>query len=85
MIYLLYRCTFIEGGSTTLITRFGVASWVISQRAKRDGNGVLFTVLAKKLEKTMDLERIGDWAGEDVFSWNAPVWKWKDADVPQEA
>ncbi|KZL87907.1 ribosome biogenesis protein urb1 [Colletotrichum incanum] len=39
ILRVLWRATCIEGGSTTLATRFGIVSWLEAQEARCDGGG----------------------------------------------
>ena len=69
IIQLCYRCTFVDG-STTLVTRCGILSWI---RGEMDNNqearGQVLRSLAVQIRKTCDMKRIDDWAGHDsVFA-----------------
>ncbi|KAL7627474.1 hypothetical protein AAE478_001667 [Parahypoxylon ruwenzoriense] len=64
VLRIVYRTTGIEGGSDTLITRFGAASWLAAQRdAATDAveRGV-YQALIRKLWATCDQERIAAWS-----------------------
>lgn len=73
----LFRTAAVEGGSTTLITRAGVLSWVKMQLAnvaggkgKRDRKGLggareekVLKKLAARLWETCDKARVEEWSG----------------------
>lgn len=61
---LLFRCTYVEG-SSTLITRCGLISWIASCLAMHSDNdltGERLRLLASRAYETSDQERIDDWA-----------------------
>lgn len=69
IVSLLYRCTFVKG-SSTLITRCGLLSW-ISTRLKAGkgtvrGNDVL-KLLASRAYDTSDKEWVDDWSNGGVL------------------
>lgn len=63
LMELLWRTTFVEGGSTTLITRTGVLSWLdmVSER-----NYGVESALRKRVVETCDQARIKEWSGLKV-------------------
>jgi nucleolar pre-ribosomal-associated protein 1 len=64
VLRVLYRTTCIEGGSDTLITRFGAISWLAAQRAASidDAEKKLYHAMAKRLWGTCDQKRIATWS-----------------------
>ena len=61
VIQLLYRCSLV-GGSTTLITRFGVMSWIESQRARNGLDYKTLESLASQIQKTCEVSRVQEWS-----------------------
>ncbi|KAI0152435.1 ribosome 60S biogenesis N-terminal-domain-containing protein [Hypoxylon sp. NC0597] len=64
ILRIVYRMTTIEGGSDTLITRFGVVSWLLAQRdaaADAAERGV-HQALLKRIWETCDQKRISAWS-----------------------
>ncbi|MCJ1250321.1 hypothetical protein MMC30_007547 [Trapelia coarctata] len=61
IIQLIYRCSLV-GGSTTLVTRFGVMSWIESQQAMNGPHHVTFKVLASQIQKTCEVDRVQEWS-----------------------
>ncbi|KAG9238484.1 ribosome 60S biogenesis N-terminal-domain-containing protein [Amylocarpus encephaloides] len=69
ILRILYRATTIEGGSTTLITRFSTMTWLQAQVAL--GAGTSLKVLMERIIETSDKKRVGKWAkGLDVVKAN---------------
>ncbi|WYZ45062.1 hypothetical protein EsH8_VIII_000378 [Colletotrichum jinshuiense] len=77
ILRILYRATCIEGGSTTLATRFGIMSWLEAQEARfagaaveRDADGRetrrLYRALRRRVWETCDQERVGEWSRKGV-------------------
>lgn len=67
VLRIVYRATEIEGGSTTLATRFGAMSWLEAQEMaqKRQGNedeAGLIKVLRRRVWETCDQGRVGKWS-----------------------
>lgn len=60
ILRILYRATTIEGGSTTLITRFSSLTWIQAQVAL--GAGVSLKVLMERILDSSDRKRVGRWA-----------------------
>lgn len=68
IIQLCYRCTFVNG-STTLVTRCGLLSWIRSEISNNQTQRQILRSLAVQVHKTCDLKRISDWSGQDsVFA-----------------
>ena len=62
MIDILYRTALIDGGATTLITRFGIIAWITSQRLVNPKADVLLSVLEMKIRSACDAQRVYDWS-----------------------
>jgi nucleolar pre-ribosomal-associated protein 1 len=60
ILRILYRATTIEGGSTTLITRFSIMTWLQAQVAL--GGGVPLKVLMERVIESCDENRVGIWS-----------------------
>jgi nucleolar pre-ribosomal-associated protein 1 len=60
ILRILYRATTIEGGSTTLITRFSTMTWLEAQVAL--GAGTPLKVLLERILESPDKKRVGKWA-----------------------
>jgi nucleolar pre-ribosomal-associated protein 1 len=60
ILRILFRATTIEGGSTTLITRFSTITWLQAQVAL--GGGVSLKVLMEKIMESCDQKRVGIWS-----------------------
>lgn len=61
---LLFRCTYVEG-STTLITRCAVISWIVSrltQKGTGDWGKARLRALASRLYETCDQGYVNDWS-----------------------
>ena len=63
VLELLWRATFIDGGSATLITRTGMLAWL--DMMTEDSVSVE-AMLKKRLLETCDRERIEEWSGFDL-------------------
>lgn len=61
---ILYKATTIEGGSGTLMTRFGVMAWLESRQAASSGGDEewIYPALIKKVWETADQERALAWS-----------------------
>lgn len=61
---VLYRATCIEGGSTTLVTRFGVLGWLEELRVSEVGReeGAVIAALMKRVWDTCDRGHVGKWS-----------------------
>lgn len=62
IIELLCRCTYV-GGSSTLITRYGLLSWICSQIKTGLRDHSILRQLAWRAYDTCDKERVDCWAG----------------------
>ncbi|KAL5612560.1 hypothetical protein BROUX41_004342 [Berkeleyomyces rouxiae] len=67
---LVYKITCLEGGSTMLITRFGIISWLKTQQAQmRQASEVaIYKALIRRSWETCNKEHVEKWSGESV-SW----------------
>ncbi|OIW31790.1 hypothetical protein CONLIGDRAFT_641571 [Coniochaeta ligniaria NRRL 30616] len=61
---ILYRATSIEGGSGTLMTRFGVMAWLESRQAASSGGEEewIYPAMIKRVWETADQERALAWS-----------------------
>lgn len=61
---IVYRATCIGGGSTTLITRFGIISWLEAQSVARGAisGGDVYKALSKRIWETADQDRVMEWS-----------------------
>lgn len=62
---ILYRATGIDGGSGTLMTRFGVMAWLESRQAAASNSGEeewIYPALIKRVWETADQERARAWS-----------------------
>lgn len=66
ILRILFRATTIEGGSTTLITRFSTMTWLQAQVAL--GGGISLKVLMEKIMESCDQRRVGTWSINGVKS-----------------
>ncbi|RAH69186.1 NPA1/URB1 family protein [Aspergillus aculeatinus CBS 121060] len=67
ILQLLYRTTQVQG-STTLITRAGIMSWIQSQiPAVTAKETPTFTAIAHSLQRTSDSDRVEKWSGGAVL------------------
>ncbi|KAK6957719.1 hypothetical protein Daesc_000507 [Daldinia eschscholtzii] len=64
ILRIVYRMTSIEGGSNTLITRFGAVSWLLAQRdiATDAVERGVYQALVRRLWDTCDQKRISAWS-----------------------
>ena len=65
---LLFRCTYVKG-SSTLVTRCGLMSWISSRLvscATDDMIGVRLRSLASRIYETSDQGRVDDWANGTI-------------------
>lgn len=60
ILRILFRASSIEGGSTTLITRFSTMTWLEAQSAL--GGGMPLEVLMEKIKDTCDKKRVETWS-----------------------
>lgn len=65
---IIHRATCIAGGSTTLMTRFGIVSWLEAQSAAHGGmaGGDVYTALLMRMWETADQDRVKEWSKEGV-------------------
>jgi nucleolar pre-ribosomal-associated protein 1 len=68
ILRIIYRATCIEGGSTTLITRFGIVSWLEAQCAVRDSETErqTYRALLRRIWETSDKERVSAWSNGGI-------------------
>ncbi|KAK6079569.1 ribosome biogenesis protein Urb1 [Seiridium cupressi] len=66
ILRILYRASTIPGGSDTVITRFGAASWLELQKATAGNDLGLFQALIQRLWDTCDQERIATWSRDSI-------------------
>ena len=64
ILRLLFRATAIEGGSTTMITRFSAMTWLQAQVAL--GGGTSLKVLMEKILETSDQRRVKKWSHDGI-------------------
>ncbi|KAF4447124.1 hypothetical protein F53441_9269 [Fusarium austroafricanum] len=64
LLRLLYRATCIEGGSTTLTTRFGILSWLDTQRTAFEGGeeADVMAALMRRVWETCNQEKVKIWS-----------------------
>ncbi|KFY33787.1 hypothetical protein V494_07333 [Pseudogymnoascus sp. VKM F-4513 (FW-928)] len=64
ILQIVWRATEIEGGSETLLTRFGVVSWLKAQVALEGKKGLTAQILLERLVSTCSEERLKGWSGQ---------------------
>lgn len=64
LLRLLYRATTIDGGSTTLTTRFGIVNWLDARAAgcTDAAEAAIYEALRRRILETCDLDRIRGWS-----------------------
>lgn len=64
ILRIVYRATCIESGSTTLVTRFGVMSWLDAQRAACDvgDEKAVYAALMTRVWETCDQAKVTSWS-----------------------
>lgn len=64
ILRIVYRATTISSGSTTLVTRFGIISWLDAQRAlcAVKDEAAVFQAVMKRVWDTCDQERATEWS-----------------------
>ncbi|KAG6008561.1 hypothetical protein E4U43_000127 [Claviceps pusilla] len=64
LLRLIYRATCIEAGSTTLVTRFGLISWLDAHRAACDVHDdvLVYEALMKRAWQTCDQDKVCAWS-----------------------
>ena len=65
VLHLLFQTSQV-GGSTTLLTRAGLLSWIEVRLAVNDGNDVILRGLAERLYETCEQEKVNAWSGTGV-------------------
>jgi nucleolar pre-ribosomal-associated protein 1 len=65
IVRLLLRATAV-GGSTTLVTRCGLVSWIQMCLANQDPRQKLIKVLAQRVYETCDQERVSEWSNGTI-------------------
>ncbi|KAL2070409.1 hypothetical protein VTL71DRAFT_13435 [Oculimacula yallundae] len=60
ILKIIFRATTIEGGSTTLVTRFSAMTWLEAQIAL--GGGMSLKVLMEKIMESCDKKRVKKWS-----------------------
>ncbi len=65
ILRVLWRATAVEGGSTTLITRLSILSWLQAQMRTESGNRGL-RALMERLLRTCDEEKLKAWSHRSV-------------------
>jgi nucleolar pre-ribosomal-associated protein 1 len=72
ILRVLWRATTVEGGSTTLITRLSILTWLHAQmRVERWNRGL--KVLMERLLKTCDEEKLEAWSQRNVADFLAEL------------
>lgn len=66
ILQIVWRATEIEGGSETLLTRFGVVSWLKAQVALDGKRGVGAKVVLERLVESCAEERLKGWSGQSA-------------------
>ncbi|KAK3379976.1 ribosome 60S biogenesis N-terminal-domain-containing protein [Lasiosphaeria ovina] len=68
VLRVLYRATGIEGGSTTLTTRFGVVSWLEAQSARctNPSEAALYRAMLARIWETCDQDKVSAWSRHGV-------------------
>jgi nucleolar pre-ribosomal-associated protein 1 len=64
ILQIMWRATEIEGGSETLLTRFGVVSWLKAQVVLEGKRGVAAQILLERLVSTCSEEKLKGWSGQ---------------------
>lgn len=67
---IVYRATCIEGGSTTLVTRFGGVSWLEAHGAALRsalGGGDVYKALLRRIWETADQEKVKEWTKHSIM------------------
>lgn len=67
---IMARTTWIDGGSTTLVTRSGVLAWLLAMaRKKGGGESELLKATMKRIWETCDKLRVGEWSKGEAERW----------------
>ncbi|KAL6860513.1 hypothetical protein ACO1O0_004541 [Amphichorda felina] len=69
ILRIVYRAMEIESGSTTLVTRFGIVSWLDAHRAACEvrEEAAVFEALMRRVWETCDRERVAAWSRGGVL------------------
>lgn len=64
VLRLAYRATCVEGGSTTLTTRFGIVNWLEARQAgcTDASEAALYAGLRRRVWQTCDQDRVRVWS-----------------------
>ncbi|KAM6508966.1 hypothetical protein FSOLCH5_011971 [Fusarium solani] len=64
LLRIIYRASCIEGGSTTLVTRFGILGWLDAQRAASVGGEEVdvLAALMRRIWETCDQQKVKAWS-----------------------
>ncbi|KKF94427.1 putative protein C14G10.02 [Ceratocystis platani] len=67
---IIYKITYLEGGSTMLVTRFGIVSWLKTQKvqATQPSEASVYQALTQRIWETCDKKHVEEWSGEGM-SW----------------
>lgn len=69
VLKIVYRATCIDGGSTTLVTRFGGVSWLEAHSVALQsavGGGGVYKALLRKIWETADQEKVREWTKHGI-------------------
>jgi nucleolar pre-ribosomal-associated protein 1 len=72
ILRVLWKATTVEGGSSTLITRFSILSWLEAQMRVESGNRGLKALMERVL-KTCDEEKLKAWSHKSVADFLAEL------------
>ena len=74
VLQLVYRATQVQG-STTLVTRAGILSWIQSQIPAVKGKETsTLAAIADSLKQTSDNDRVSKWSGGAACKWSRTSW-----------
>ncbi|KAH6668644.1 ribosome 60S biogenesis N-terminal-domain-containing protein [Plectosphaerella plurivora] len=87
VLRVLYRATRIEGGSTTLVTRFGVFGWLEAREASRKDKeaAAVLAALRRRLWETCDQERVAAWSSGGIPRAMGVAWEPKEEKEKEKA
>ncbi|KAF2102415.1 hypothetical protein NA57DRAFT_51996 [Rhizodiscina lignyota] len=66
ILKIVSRATSVEGGSTTLVTRTGILSWLDGMVAVQNGDESLLKALKQRIWDTCDQGKVMEWSGGEV-------------------
>ncbi|KAI9745706.1 MAG: hypothetical protein M1818_001242 [Claussenomyces sp. TS43310] len=66
ILKILFQATTVEGGSTTLVTRFSIVSWLRAQMRLENGPIKLLKALMSRILETSDGSRLLDWSHRSI-------------------